>query len=662
MGLVAVRFLAQPDSLWAFTAPMAVLFVLFGWVRPTLSLYPLILALPLLLMVPHVRGVANFSLIEVAWWSVCIGALVRRSVAPKRERSAPAPTWPVLTLLTLVICGSAAVRLARSFLWNDGVVWQLLWDALGDFFRLSQESRLYPLRAAVIWLEGLAFLALVRRNATRAGFQQRVRVLLMISLTLVVSISLHQLVLGLALGADAPQVLSDWQVKPDWVPGTVTDLLPGLRRIHATWPDVNSFASYLLMAFAMVLSAVVLGRSIVPRAMLLTLGLAAALVLLLTFSRIAWLWFPVTIAVWWRLSRVRSRQLWDSMERRRNRRWVTAGFAAALALIALVLFAEPVSRAVLAFPETRIGERLNVILKGRLTLWETALRMAQRHPLLGEGWGSFYAESLALHRPEAFATSQGAPLWNPAQENAHSQYLQTLAEIGLLGVALMGLMIGQWLRVCLRALAWGRGEQRWSVRGLVAAVAALGGTLLTGHALLLIEVLLLFWLAVGLAFVKLPRPSRPVLRPTPLGWRRATVVAAGALTVLFGVRVWQCRNAPDLADYGVGFTDPITESSVVDDFRWTREHASLVVRNLDGELRFSLSNARPDREPVTVDLFVEGALIDSFSPPDHHWWPVRHVVDVPPGEPYRIDFQVHFPPESDWEDQGLGVRISGLRH
>ena len=61
----------------------------------------------------------------------------------------------------------------------------------------------------------------------------------------------------------------------------------------------------------------------------------------------------------------------------------------------------------------------------RIDLWRVAWRDARRHPLVGSGAGS-YASKWFQDRPVALDA-----------DNAHSQYLETLAELGPLGLALL---------------------------------------------------------------------------------------------------------------------------------------------------------------------------------------------------------------------------------
>jgi O-Antigen ligase len=100
---------------------------------------------------------------------------------------------------------------------------------------------------------------------------------------------------------------------------------------------------------------------------------------------------------------------------------------------------------------------LSVSGSGRTAYWRVAVRMVERQPLVGEGGGSFERWWL-----------QERPIANDAR-NAHSLYLETLAELGPLGLALLLLALGTPLvaiRRCRRdplAVAAGAAYAAWLV-------------------------------------------------------------------------------------------------------------------------------------------------------------------------------------------------------
>lgn len=651
MAVVLARFLALWDVLRLFTAPMALGFLVLGWVRPSMGLYPITFFLPLLPLMPFVHGVANFSLAEIAWWAMCIGQLTRFAFSPRPPKPPPPPSWPLLTLLTVAVAGSAIVRLMRNFLWSDPIAWLNLWEQLPEFFRWPQESRFYALRSAAVWLESVAFLALIRRHAPRDNFQRRMGTLLILSLTAVALLSLHQVL-------TAP-VLDAWQLEVDWLPAW----LPIQYALHGPWPDVNSFASYLLLALPFVLSMFVLSRNVFARAMLLVLGAGTVTMILLTFSRIAWIWMPMAVGLWILFSRGRSRALFRWVEGR-GRLILAAGTLGLIAGLTVLVWPERGIALVTRVAESPVGDHLNVVLKGRINLWERALRVAHEDPLFGCGQGSFFDRGAYHNRREAGVTSWGQEVWNPPAENAHNQFLQIFTETGAVGLALALFLMGQWLRIALRVAAWGKGADRWTARALIAGVLALGGTLLTGHALLVTEMLFLFWVFVGLAFIRPRGPGLPRTGRVPPPWSGRAQVALVVLIAVTVIRAWAVRGAPELVMYATGLHPPEPDGTNGFVFQWTRDEATLMVRNLRGECAFFLSNARLDQHPVDVEVTVNGEFRERVRPAGYHWWPYRFPVDLPPNTVYRVHLRVldTFRNPSDATDRVLGIRLRDVSY
>ena len=128
-----------------------------------------------------------------------------------------------------------------------------------------------------------------------------------------------------------------------------------------------------------------------------------------------------------------------------------AGAVAAAAVVVLVHFGGPASAARKAWhsftsPPVRVqqGTKLENRLfslssNGRIALWRGAWHEAKAHPVLGGGAGS-YEEWWLQHRR------------TPLQvRDAHSLYLETLAELGPLGLALLVLALGAPLVGAVRA-------------------------------------------------------------------------------------------------------------------------------------------------------------------------------------------------------------------
>jgi O-antigen ligase len=98
------------------------------------------------------------------------------------------------------------------------------------------------------------------------------------------------------------------------------------------------------------------------------------------------------------------------------------------------------------------ASRLASVQSNRYEYWKVAVRSFADHPLAGVGSGGFQAEWLR-ERP-----------FREGVRDAHSLYLETAAELGLVGLALLALLLGGIMAAARRTLP--------ALAGSVAALAA----------------------------------------------------------------------------------------------------------------------------------------------------------------------------------------------
>jgi O-antigen ligase len=348
--------------------------------------------------------------------------------------------------------------------------------------RLSVESTLAGLAVAALFL-------LVSRLASEPWFRMRMRVIL-VGVPIVVAI---------AYVAQVALTWAEW-----WNLVGAISLPPPLR---PGWAGLL-FGSPNLIATVLLLSGPLSLAIIWRRHRRAAVALAAlfSLAIILSGSRSALIGLAL-VALVIAVAGVRRS---GGLALFRERRWA----ATLLAVGGLAVVVLPV----LAGRFTQGGELL------RLDLWRSALTVFGQHPLFGSGPGTWV--QLKLEATPAGATNLVLP-------HAHDLYVQTLAEVGVIGsIALVVLVLLVGRRLLSGTRSRDRGLAAESVAVLVGLVAIAGQSItddvLNLPAVCLLLVLVVGWIDGALGAAQGDVPSQP--GRWPLG-RIVGAVALAAVVV-----------------------------------------------------------------------------------------------------------------------------------
>ncbi|MBP1635883.1 MAG: putative rane protein of ExoQ family protein, partial [Acidobacteria bacterium] len=502
------------------------------------------------------------SLAEPIVLAFLAGWLLHEAVRAARTVPPPAPDAVPLAaalLLALTVLASLAVLLSVHQLSVDFPLpycrrlVRFLWH---DYF--GRPSRLAILTGpAAEMLEGvglfLATLALARRQPAFA--LRGARVLAAGA--------------GLAVAASIAMLARD---AIDW--GWYAAFPSGLAasRFSAICRDVNAAGSYYVLAFGAAVGLAASDRRLRPAwaavagLTMLGLWLAGSRAALAAPAIVAVLAVPVVV-------------------RRRAR----AARAVVTVAVALLAFA-----AAYAYSTANLRTRAATALEWRVENGLTAARMFAAHPVFGAGVGRFYALSRRYT----------SPTW-PYRQNAHNNFLQILAELGLVGLGLLLGLVGLVLR------RWWRAVRQPPARPLLAGLG--GGTLaflltwLAGHPLLIFEVAVAFWAALGLV-AGLSPAAGAVEEQAPAHRRRWTAAAAWVLAVAIAASVVPRARSEvagaDLSRTWTAFSSPHVGRDGTP-FRWMAGRAQVYAPSSAREV------AVPFRSPngaATIKVLVDGKV------------------------------------------------------
>ena len=230
---------------------------------------------------------------------------------------------------------------------------------------------------------------------------------------------------------------------------------------RASGPFINPdhFANYLSLIFPFTLSFSLwpppLPRADLARTVRLLCAVAAVILfaaILLSLSRVGW--FSVLLAtgllVWTR--RLSSDIGPSGLNLRRLLAALRYGALIALVLLAAALwFIGPQGRLAV---DQRLAETVNdddLGLKGRWLIWQDSWKLIRDFPQLGTGLGTW---SDGFHRYQSPTSA------TTFYREAHNDYLELLAETGVVGFALLALFFVQGARLVLRGLGAARPHMR----------------------------------------------------------------------------------------------------------------------------------------------------------------------------------------------------------
>ena len=381
-------------------------------------------------------------------------------------------------------------------------------------------------------------------------------------------------------------------------------------RWNEHYGDLNAAGSYFVMALLTALGLVRGGRAWIVPAAFIALGLWIA------GSRTAML-AGVTAALIVAVPLVR---------RSSRRSLITvAGMAVIIAAASFATIRVPRGNQIDSLTATRV----------RAELAATSLRMTGSHPLTGVGIGQYRLHSGTFSSPELLR------LFPPARdENAHNNFLQILAELGLLGFGALLWLLGAAARRVTDALRPSLADGvRW---GIAAGLTAFVLTWLGGHPLLIDEPAMTFWLLLGAIAGVAPEQAQSGRGPrTPF-----LVVLAAALAVSVPWRARQQIAAADLEHVGIGVS---TWQRGEGGMRYrTGGTTSTVFIPADAPIVvIPLRSAVRDTE-LRVRLTLDGRPADIVRVPADRWYELRLVVPPTSKARFRrLEFLVEDAPSGE---------------
>ncbi len=449
------------------------------------------------------------------------------------------------------LASSQFLRETASFLWSD-------------FF--ADRSRFSPLTDGLVYLEGLGlFAAVIVLCEGRPSLPRAVARMAAAGALGVAALSLNRVATVALRSGDT------WRTAWHQVAAI---------RVSAAFPDYNAAGSYFALFLFLALALAVGAGGVRWRWIFGAMLLVAAL--WLTGSRAALFAVPICA--------VATLVMTDGRRPLKPIR---------LALVIGAVVVAAAAGAVSLSGRDTMRWTMQQALGSRLELGRAGLAMAKDHPVVGVGVGRFKAVSGGYLNPDFRRLTAG--------ENAHNNFLQILAELGLVGfVPFIWLLVvvGSQVRSAVSS-----GTADALTIGTAGGIAAFLVTCFFGHPLLINEVAHVFWLVLATCFVL----ANTSLRNTPQGrsatrrrgWLVPLALAVVAATV--PVRSQWASAVADLSEATTGLSSTQTDGAGTS-FRWLTDASAQFFVPADARLvrvPFRLVSGRPSTG-ADLAIFLDG--------------------------------------------------------
>jgi O-antigen ligase len=550
---------------WGAELILLVLFLICVF-RPAAGLEIAVAAIPVAWYLASRRWNAGVSWAEASACAVIAGLSLDAARATRagdggHPRHVPFAVAAPALIFGLLVAGSLAASLSVLALrLGPGFTDALQTQIVREYF---VHVRGFPaLQAGLLLIEGLLLFTLSARIAVgREGFLRRFAAAAAIGAVLAASLNIARLLQASSRGDAFFATLADMAQRVRW-------------NVH--YGDFNAAGSYLAMGALLALALAVTAHG-ARRGRWCVAALVAGCGLYLTSSRSAYVAGILALGGAVILNRL-------GASRRR---------IAALALVSSAAIGVVATIAAIAVAAPQRGNQQSALASAdvRIEMAKVGGRMIARYPTFGIGLGEFYRRSGEF---SPWALFEKFPV--AVHENAHNNFVQVAAELGLTG----GLVFAWLIAAALFVAARGVHADRLRLF-VLAALAAFVVTWLAGHPLLVPEAAYAFWIVLGVA-----AGSASIAAPTP--GRHVWIVAACCAAILLTVppRVRATMRDADLEHVAIGLSPAFEVASDGTRYREGQGRATLFVPQ--GGFRLGI-HPRSDR-PVRVELRLDGRVAD----------------------------------------------------
>ena len=279
----------------------------------------------------------------------------------------------------------------------------------------------------------------------------------------------------------------------------------GRGQVFGLFGNVNYFAEFLILPLSLTIGLAVSYKNKFNRLLLIIAVIIMGAALFLTFTRGSYLAIALTIPV---LLFVFLKGTTEKAEKKYYKKLLLYFLVMIIIGISVIYIPHPFNQKGTPLGQLRTRTTIQSLTSGssilrRIATWKFTWMMIEDNLLLGSGLGTYDYLSLK-YQADFFARNNNRERYpHGFAAQAHNEYLQMWAELGLIGLLLFFVILFFYYRNVLYYIHKVNDKQKALIISMAGGVTAILIDAVFGFPLQLTASLSLFWIAIGLTFAQI---------------------------------------------------------------------------------------------------------------------------------------------------------------
>ena len=207
--------------------------------------------------------------------------------------------------------------------------------------------------------------------------------------------------------------------------------LSDLHSLTSTIGQKNWISNYLAMIFPVVFSYFLLEQT--KKNKIIYFFLLSILYITLMICQSRGIWISISLTLIFAIYTIFKFKFYEIFKR--NKKWLVLLLVTFLAITVIYSTDNPLNKSAINVPQRAIStfNENDPSINNRFLIWKTTLEMVKDKPILGSGIGSFKMNYL-FYQAEFLKNNSYYLKYSGNTKEAHNEYLQLLAELGILGL------------------------------------------------------------------------------------------------------------------------------------------------------------------------------------------------------------------------------------